>query len=164
MRGAKEGLLSHTSRNRLDTVRCAAHNGNVKQLVEQFMRQFERQWGAKTLAQLRDEAKAEATGVVYESLRGDNNQPRIAIVACFTSSSAIKTLEDCVDLTVGGFEQDWTTYTIASMVEETMRGDGLSFQDQRDSTFERTSVILCGAAPKGVQIIEIILGLSPGKF
>ncbi|MEY2520536.1 MAG: hypothetical protein QOF24_2295 [Verrucomicrobiota bacterium] len=117
-------------------------------------------WDRKTLSDLKAQADRELNGTALESLRVDNG-PRGFVVICATGEHQISLIEKIFDFQDAGPHCDWNTTTLFRLTVDTERGDGLTYQELRDATNNRTAVILCATRPEKIRILETAFCLPP---
>ena len=115
-------------------------------------------WGKKTLAEFRDEADREDTGIVFESIRIPEG-PRFAIIICLTDTDHISRVEGALNLVDDNILEDWNTFTLGEVFRRTVVGQGLSFESLRDEYGRRCALILCATEPRSMQIVSSLFKL-----
>ena len=104
-------------------------------------------WQLITLEKLKGDAHRELNGSIFESARAKDG-PRICIVICATLRHEISQIARTFELADDpGIPQSWKSQSLLDLATETHKGNGLSYQDERDSNGRRTAVVLCATRP-----------------
>lgn len=124
-------------------------------LIE-FASQLAKNWGTKTLEDLRIEAEREATGIAFESIRADGGQ-RFVVILCATDIDQIARLERAFNFVDDPDSEDWSTVSLATLAVRMMRnGGGLRFESLRDEYSRRSALALIAADPDSIRMIEAV--------
>lgn len=121
-------------------------------------------WGEKTLAEFRDEAEAQETGILFGAVRDGADGPRVVLAACIADIDQIAEWERVFELVDAGPPEDWNTLTLFDAVLRALRCGGFSFESTRDEYGRRNALVLiCAAMPlsKQMRLLENTLGLTP---
>jgi len=111
------------------------------------------QWGTKTLEALRQQAKAEPTGVMFDAIRVAGGK-RVMLVICATKRDQIAVLQKAFDFADDGPPQDWTKLTLLEIAMRAAAGPGLGFESLRNDAGELSEVILISTEPRSMTMIE----------
>lgn len=112
-----------------------------------------RTWGAKTLEDLRRQAKAQANGMVFEAIRGSAGC-RLVIVVCVTKRELVKKLMAALSCADNGGSEDWSKAKVIEVALRAAVGSGLAFRALRDASGQISDLALVSAEPKSIAIIE----------
>ena len=102
-------------------------------------------WLRKTLADLRAEALAAATGIAFEALRAPSGE-RIALVVCITGMAQISRISAAFDFVDDGRQEDWNTLTLADLFVRTAPSRAISFECSRNAA-RICALVLSAADP-----------------
>ncbi len=127
--------------------------------MEEILRWLDETWGAKTLAELREETFAEPTGLVYTSLRLSPGS-RVALLLCATGDDWLDLLTRIFDFDSKGKSEDWTELTVFDVTVRTIKGSGIGFEDCFDGEGKRSAIVLIATEPRSIEILEKVLGLT----
>lgn len=120
---------------------------------EQFAADLAKNWGDKTLRELRDEAEREKTQIAFESFRVAGGK-RLFIIICVTDIDQIARLERSLRLVDEVADEDWNTLTLVRAAARTAAASGLAFESEHDEFGRRSALVLIATAPRSIQIIE----------
>ena len=115
-------------------------------------------WGGKTLSEFRAEAKREANGTVYESIRIPGGQ-RLALIMCITAPDQIALVERAFEFVDDGILEDWNTFTLGEVFKRTVVGVGFSFESLRDELDRRSALMICSTEPRSMEIMGTLFDL-----
>ncbi len=116
-------------------------------------------WCHKTLAQLRDEARAEKTGIAFDALRVAGG-PRLMLVACITGDQAPRLLRH-ITLVEELPRADWATLSLFDFAVRARSTGKLAFEIERDDSSMVSALAISAADPCSVSTLVEMLGLKP---
>jgi hypothetical protein len=127
---------------------------NIEQMSETLMQS----WGTKTLEALRRQAKAAATGVVFEAIRGAEGK-RLILIICVTKKDQIAALRKALPGVDDGAPEDWTKLTLLELAMRAAARPGLISKSLKNSAGELSDVILLSAEPRAIATIERVFAM-----
>jgi hypothetical protein len=127
---------------------------NLEQMSEALMQS----WGTKTLEALRRQARAGATGVVFDAIRGAGGM-RLVLAICVTKRAPIAVLRKAFPLVIHGAPEDWTKLTLLEITMRAAAGPGVVLKSLKNSAGELSDVILVSTEPRSIGIMERIFRL-----
>jgi hypothetical protein len=130
--------------------------------IEEAAQQIRDTWNNKTLADLRNEAERESTGMIYESFCLDTGQ-RIVLMLCLTDVDQFRTLQRGFALRHDGTEEDWNTLTLGEVFRRTVLGSGIAFESLRDEYGRIAALIICAAEPESIERLTLLFSLHMRK-
>ena len=110
-------------------------------------------WGAKTLSDLRSKAKTQASGMLFEAIRGTSGG-RIVLLICVTRKEQIQKLMPALNCTGMGGSEDWTKTRVIEIALRAAAGPGLAFRALRDASGAISDLVLVSAEQKSISVIE----------
>ncbi len=122
-------------------------------VLDQATDTFMKQWGNKTLEDLRQDALREQNGIVFESIRAENG-PRIILLVCVSDPDKLPVFERGLHLPKTRSPVDWTTTSIGSTFCKIGPSAGLRYEDLRDETGTLTALTLFASDPESVNTLE----------
>lgn len=132
--------------------------------LERTAREASEPWVSKTLEAFRQEAEKEINGTAYHAIRPSTDGklgPRIMLAICVTGDHELSSVEKWFDFNDGGVTGDWQSYSLASMLVDADRTDGMGFQDLKDASGKRIAIALIASRPDKVQLLSRIFHLPP---
>lgn len=123
-----------------------------------FIREVEREWGAKTLDDFRREAEKELNGSAFQAVRPQGGQ-WTAILVCMTGQNEIKSAEGIFDFSDEFPAADWKTKSLASVARDSRKAGGIAYEDIIGEDGERSALAICATTPEMVSIFERVFRL-----
>jgi hypothetical protein len=114
-----------------------------------------KEWGNKTLAELRMEASVEKTGLKYVGIPADKGQ-RFILIICLAKPKPIENFSRAFGFAESpGERKNWLDYTLADFSLDTLKGALLAYGEKG----ERIALAMCAIRPDIIAALEHALKL-----
>ena len=128
--------------------------------TEEAARHIQNQWGEKTLATLRADARKEFNGTSFDSLR-ESGHSRFALFVCVTGEHELAKLQSHLDPTCEITIADWSQVSYVEAFRMAHLAGGLAYAVEGETNnLTSGAVALISAQPRFSTKLEKLLGLN----